>query len=324
MSDSNWSVQTEVIGTGLAVLASVILCCTIVAVVTFATVSYTTDRDDRAEYYQAEAQRNAEVICVGKQGGLLPECVEEQRRASRDAYTAEQDLNAQRQMALWALWMFIVSAITAGLTLWALWYVRGTLQATREALQDTGDATKAMIAQNSLTERVQRPWVSVSVKPRLLRRAGAAFRVEMDIEYKNLGQLPAKNFQLNRVFYWTAETNGSPDDPFARLHPMPGPNRKTIMPSDTEIFRDWSYQLVEGIPDGGDSVRQGVIPILLISVFYKSDVTGDEWLRTDKAYFVARWVEDRRLSAVYPRDFDQRLSGADLHMEQITSATLAD
>jgi hypothetical protein len=33
-------------------------------------------------------------------------------------------------MSFWALAVFIISAITAGLTLWALWYVRGTLNAT--------------------------------------------------------------------------------------------------------------------------------------------------------------------------------------------------
>ena len=64
-------------------------------------------------------------------------------------------------MSLWALAVFIISAITACLTLWALWYVRGTLIATREALEDTGKATAAMVRQNQLTEAAQRPWITI-------------------------------------------------------------------------------------------------------------------------------------------------------------------
>lgn len=193
MSDSNRGERSEALGQGLAILASVILCCTIVAVLTFAWVSYSTDRDERAEYYQAEAQRNSEAICVGREGGLLAECIEEQRRASRDAYTAEQDLNAQRQMALWALWMFIVSACTAGLTLWALWYVRGTLQATREALDDTGNATKAMVEANRIASEAQRPWLTVEVLsagPWVMSESGH-IKLNHTLRIENCGHSPA-------------------------------------------------------------------------------------------------------------------------------------
>lgn len=208
MSDSDRGERPEAVGQGLAILASVILCCSIVAVLTFASVRFSTDRNERAEYYQAEADRNAKAICIGRERSLLAECVEEQRRASRDAYTDEQDLIAQQQMALWALWMFIVSAVTAGLTLWALWYVRGTLQATREALTDTGNATEAMVQANRIAEtnaqRQSRAYLfvkSVTVDEPI----DDSDSLTLLIEVQNAGNTPGEITQLSTSLIWLSQ-----------------------------------------------------------------------------------------------------------------------
>jgi len=118
----------------------------------------------------------------------------EQQRAGREAYQAEQDLNAQRDMALWALAMLIVSAVTALLTLWALWYVRGTLAATREALKDTGNATEAMIKQNELTAAAQRAWVDFDMEVEAYYRFDSnAGSITANVALRNTGKSVARN-----------------------------------------------------------------------------------------------------------------------------------
>lgn len=192
MYDGNRGGRHPDLGNAFAILASILLCCVTVSVVSYAAARHFTNHDDRAVYYGVEAKRNQEIICAHRTGIERHECREDQRRASRDAFTAEQNLAAQRDMALWSLWTFIVSAITALLTLWALWYVRGTLAATRNALKDTSDATKAMVRQNELTEAAQRPWLGITINsigsPEI--KQGALY-VRYSLTVRNHGVLPA-------------------------------------------------------------------------------------------------------------------------------------
>jgi hypothetical protein len=68
---------------------------------------------------------------------------------------------------------------------------------TREAVEDTGKATGAMLRQNELTERSQRPWITitdVSFKVSGMRTHGGIFvSIVVDIQVKNVGTMPAIN-----------------------------------------------------------------------------------------------------------------------------------
>ena len=159
MSDSNRGAGNQDVAQGFAILTAVTLCCLNTGILTYAWINNTSSDSERAAYYQQEADRNKTAVCIGREGGLLAECLVEQERASREAYQAESDLNAQRDMSLWAMWMVVISAVTAVITVWALVYVRGTLLATREALEDTGNATNAMVRANEIARETGRKQV---------------------------------------------------------------------------------------------------------------------------------------------------------------------
>lgn len=111
-----------------------------------------------ARYHSQEhavaAESRIARACVNLQSAALVECVAEQVEATREEQRAEYDLSAQNRMAEWAFWVMVMGAVTTGLTAVALYFVRETLTATREAVEDTGNATKAMIAANVIAAGV--------------------------------------------------------------------------------------------------------------------------------------------------------------------------
>lgn len=101
---------------------------------------------DRAERASESIERN----CGSAEPGAVVECVAKEIEAAREDQRAEYDLSAQNRMAEWAFWMMVVTAITAGLTAVALWFIRGTLDATREAVEEARNGTSA--ARRAVTE----------------------------------------------------------------------------------------------------------------------------------------------------------------------------
>lgn len=208
MSDSNEGRQDTPFDQGLAYLAAIVLCCLIVGFLSYS-VGREGERDgQRAAEYERYGKRRQSVFCAGFDGNQLAQCKVEQEQAAREAYQAERDLEAQREMSLWALAMVIVSAITAGLTLWALIYVKGTLVATREALKDTGKATKAIIRQNEIAEAGQRPWLNFEVLP-LMIGSGELWIMSAELTITNPTNFPAhavSAFAVGHYFVDEGET----------------------------------------------------------------------------------------------------------------------
>jgi hypothetical protein len=192
MSDSNRGGRSEDEGKGFALIASIFLCCLITGVLTYAWVNHAGTDGERLTYYEQEAKRNQQAICVGRVGTLLAECLEEQRRASRNAYTTEQDLQAQRDMSRWALFMLVVSTITTGLTLWALWFVRGTLDATLEAVNGTNKATDAVVKSNEIALQSQRPWLQIEANLREIEFNEYQNTIYVKATITNIGKMVAE------------------------------------------------------------------------------------------------------------------------------------
>lgn len=77
----------------------------------------------------------------------------------------KRDLAAQESMSVWAFWMLLVSAAGVVTTMLGTGFLLWQIMLTREAVKDTGDATKAMVRQNELTEAAQRPWLQIDAAP---------------------------------------------------------------------------------------------------------------------------------------------------------------
>lgn len=218
MSDSNRGERSEDLGQGLAFLTAIILCCTIVSILTYAWVNNSTADSERAAYYQEEAERNKRTICVGSEGAVFAKCLVEQQRAADGAYQAEQDLNAQRNMAIWAFAMFAIASVTAALTLWALWYIKGTLGETRRMARESINATRAMVGANEITQKIAsaelRPYLFVDRIELIDRRSvdtgekdesgepiQGFFYARVAVWLKNVGKVPARNIRVFKKEY---------------------------------------------------------------------------------------------------------------------------
>jgi hypothetical protein len=162
MSNGN---RGGVSATGIAGLALLL------AVIGFATYSYWVGhlsgyKEAETQHYQTEyAERTDERVSRCFNGADPPrECVEEAVRDNYEQQRAESDLNAQRNMADWAFWLLVVSSAGLGGTSIGTAFLAWQVMLTREAVEDTSQATRAMNRQNELAEAAQRPWLTVEVE----------------------------------------------------------------------------------------------------------------------------------------------------------------
>lgn len=125
------------------------------------------------------------------------ECVNDRVEAATDRAQAEQDLSAQQRAATSALIAAIVGLITLGVSVAGVWFVKRTLDATLEAVEDTGLATRAMQEANVLADRNARQQLRAYVGIR-----GAEFEFGPDgypqfinVKATNAGQTPAFKFR---------------------------------------------------------------------------------------------------------------------------------
>jgi hypothetical protein len=109
----------------------------------------------------------------------------------------ESDLCAQwsaakaaEKSANWTLYGVIASAIGISLLLWQI-----TL--TREAVEDTGKATAAMERQNVLTERQQRPWVTIGISEPFVSKRSDGMMLVCTVDLGNIGATPAFNASVD-------------------------------------------------------------------------------------------------------------------------------
>ncbi len=127
--------------------------------------------------------------------------------ASRNVSAAV--LVAQQDLVFWSGVMGVVATISLFVTTIGVWFLRDTLIETRKAVKQTTVANEAMLKQNELTERAQRPWLYV---------AKAVYRDDgfIDIPFKNIGRMPAHGFTKEVVVSYdpspfVLEKENSPD-----------------------------------------------------------------------------------------------------------------
>ena len=102
--------------------------------------------------YADAAKKDAESACIGIEPRAFFECVNKKTETAYQTAHDEQDLSAQQRAASSALITAVLSGLALALSGVGVWYVKRTLDATLEAVEDTGKATKAMERQNELAE----------------------------------------------------------------------------------------------------------------------------------------------------------------------------
>ena len=230
----------------------------------------------------ATASISTESPPVIEKSVLTDPCEKGQDRRESDLCAQWKAADAAARAALWAMIGTFVAALgTIGL----FWQIH----LTRKAVEDTGEATKAMREANEIARKAQRPWVSIAVKPTVLESRGAAFQFEAEVSLTNKGSMVAKNINIGWELVWAAFM------PFteiqvrlAKFADRRTVGRKILIPGDTEVFRYWKGTAKSELPfDKPGEWKEGHIgAVFLISVHYQSDGTGDEWHHTDQAYLV--------------------------------------
>ena len=151
--------------------------------------------DYNSAKYAISAKEHATQTCRNLSPSATFDCVYDNVTRAIEHNRAEQDLDAQKSMALWAGPMFIATLISLGIAGAWVWFVRQTLEATLEAVADTSKATRAMQKANKIAADAQRPWISIEAE--LL-----SFDIDSDniltsdckVTFTNTGQMVAENF----------------------------------------------------------------------------------------------------------------------------------
>ena len=103
-------------------------------------------------------------------------------------------------MADWAAIMAALTLATFIATAVGVWLVKRTLDATLEAVVDTGRATEAMLVQNKIALAAQRPWIAIDCELANFSLKGRVLEVEWVVSLKNIGQSAAHNLKTAAHF----------------------------------------------------------------------------------------------------------------------------
>src|SRR5437868_2490124 len=128
----------------------------------FYSMGYSSGRnEERArierEHYASEATQRLSNDCVKLSGTALAECAYKIAKTEREAERQESDLAAQWKAADWALFAAIIGGAQLVATAIGLIFIKRTLDATREAVEDTAVATDAMRKANEIAREDTRP-----------------------------------------------------------------------------------------------------------------------------------------------------------------------
>lgn len=232
-----------------------------------------------AEYYSRDAKNVISVLC---QKIVTKDCADRTREISDAAHQQqreEYDLYSQQAMALWTAIMGGMAVLGVFLTAIGVWFIKRTLDATLDAVEDTGNATDAMIRQTNLMEQNQRPWLMIDdFKFDGPKTVETAWWIDFSFSVRNIGNSPAKNVLIqSRWFRTEAEAYDAissqifPETTYFKRDVR----RPIMMPNDTELS---SGQAAYNSNPDGDLRNAGDISVMwiVVKIEYLSAANGVE------------------------------------------------
>jgi len=147
------------------------------------------------------AKQKAERACIGADPNAVFECVISYVEASEETANTEQDLTAQQRAAWGALIAAFAGIASVFVSFIGLYWIKGTLDATRDAANQATIATGAMIRQNRISEAAQRPWLEVEIVPKQIMEYNGVCIITLEVTVCNIGQTVAENVSLYGKFF---------------------------------------------------------------------------------------------------------------------------
>lgn len=160
-------------------------------------------REQTPTSYSQAAKTDAHRACAGLERGASFECVYERVEASQEQARGEQDLSAQQRAASAALASAVVALLTLIVTIIGVWFIKRTLDATLEAVEDTSLATVEMGRANEIAREALalqgRAWLTVGaqIEGHLeMSDQHPEIRISVALTITNVGSNPATNVAL--------------------------------------------------------------------------------------------------------------------------------
>jgi len=141
------------------------------------------DKKAKTDTYAQHAQDEINSTCAGFDGSAQTECIVSVVEATNEHKRSQADLNAQRNMAKWALLILIATIAMAIVTAFGVYYVWRTLAVTRE-----------------IGEAQVRAYIGIPTAELRQMKSG---QIALNIAIQNSGNSPARN---PRIVYGVAVT----------------------------------------------------------------------------------------------------------------------
>jgi hypothetical protein len=144
----------------------------------------------------------------------------------------KRDLAAQEASAIFSFWMVAIAAFSAIVTMIGTIFLYQQIRLTREAVEDTGNATKAMLRQTEIAEMGQRPFVYLErhdyteFRNSVIDGQHVDFGISFSLRFLNSGPSPAANLIIYSTFGFIAPGHVVPKFP----KPEPPSTRGMIGP----------------------------------------------------------------------------------------------
>lgn len=230
----------------------------------------------------------------------LPETKEYKAPCDRPYGKDESDLCAQwraakaaENSAFWAKWGIWIAVIGSSLLMWQI-------MLTREAVKDTGEATKAMNVANEIAKAAQRPWVSIEVNPKIMQRDNGTINYQCEIFFKNIGLTVAKNFLFKyEIVFILPDKLDTDSAQWKKWFEPIDKSNSVLMPS--EAFGQLASRFFKMTDiawlDMGSTSPRVMMPVIAVSAFYQA-ADGDGWHRTDRAFRIGKRGSDSDCLAI--------------------------
>ncbi|MEO6716669.1 MAG: hypothetical protein ABIM50_05410 [Novosphingobium sp.] len=217
-------------------------------------------------------------------------CYNPQSETESDLCAQWRAAKAAENSANWTEWGVLASIVGISLLLWQIIL-------TREAVEDTGNATKAMERQNELTLAAQRPWIAISCEIDRLVKSANAIHFRAVLRYYNTGDLAAESFAHHgSVQVAQNQSVGELTNTFwGSWRGRRENNHRVLLPKETYmdgINAIWArtnfYTDQNGIPYPYKLV-------VIAAAHYK--IPGDDrWHSTERSFIVGVWRDTENFS----------------------------
>lgn len=136
----------------------------------------------------------------------MAECIAKVVNTANENQRAQDDLEAQTKMALWAFWMLVATVFMAVVTAVGVFFVFRTLESAVETAKAAHSANKIMQAE-------QRPWLEVKVWPRCdVSCFDKQSRIDFSYTIAHKGGRPALNVLVDKSIGFGPDFLGLPWD----------------------------------------------------------------------------------------------------------------